>query len=276
MTFVHFRAITRRVKKNHEDVVLNQQRKQHLLGLLKADGRIVATETANALGVSEDTIRRDLRELAAEGLLLRVHGGALPASRAVENLASRRTISMPEKKALARAAAGLIKPDQVVFLDGGTTTLELVGHIDRDLRLLVVTHSPTIAAELVDHRAEVQLIGGRLFKHSMVSVGAAAAEAIRQIRADVYFMGVTGIHAEYGLSTGDAEEAVIKRTIAGCAAEVVVMASTEKIGAASPFLIAPAASVTHLLVPETTPPQALKPFRKLGLEVTCVALNGRM
>ncbi len=253
--------------------MLNQQRKQHLLGILKTEGRILASESAISLGVSEDTIRRDLRELAAEGLLLRVHGGALPSSQAVQNLASRRAISMPEKTALARVAVELIKPDQVIFLDGGTTTLELVRHIDRNLRALIVTHSPMIAAELVDHRAEVQLVGGRLFKHSMVSVGAAAAEAIRHIRADIYFMGVTGIHADYGLSTGDSEEAVIKRTIAESSAEVVVMASTEKIGAASPFLIMPAASVAHLFAPESTPPQALKPFRKLGLEVTRVPLR---
>jgi DeoR/GlpR family transcriptional regulator of sugar metabolism len=253
--------------------VLTQQRKHHLLGVLKTEGRIVAKERAVALGVSEDTVRRDLRELAADGLLLRVHGGALPASRAVEDLTSRRTISMPEKTGLARAAVGLIQSGQVVFLDGGTTTLELARRIDRDLRVMIVTHSPMIAAELADHRAEVQLIGGRLFKHSMVSVGAAAAEAIRSIRADAYFMGVTGIHAEYGLSTGDAEEAVIKRTIAEASAELIVMASTEKIGAASPFLILPTRSVTHLLVPKSASPQSLRPFRKLGLEITRVSLS---
>ena len=250
--------------------MLTQQRKQHLLGILKNEGRIVATESAASLRVSEDTIRRDLRELAAEGLLLRVHGGALPASRAMHDLTSRRAISLPEKTALARAAARLLKPDQVVFLDGGTTTLELVRHIDRDLRALIVTHSPTIAAELLDHRAEVQLIGGRLFKHSMVSIGAAAAEAIRRIRADIFFMGVTGIHAEYGLSTGDAEEAAIKRTIAESSAEVVVIASTEKIGAASPFQIMPTSSIARLLVPDGLSSRSVQPFRELGIEVTCV------
>lgn len=250
--------------------MLTQQRKRHLLDVLKSAGRIVAKESAISLGVSEDTVRRDLRELAADGLLLRVHGGALPASRATENLAARSTISMAEKSALARAAAGLIRAEQVIFLDGGTTTLELVKHIDRDLRLMIVTHSPTVAAELVDHRADVQLIGGRLFKHSMVSVGAEASEAIRNIRADAYFMGVTGVHAEYGLSTGDAEEAAIKRLIARTSAEIVVMASTEKIGAASAFLIMPAASVTHLFVPESASRQTLEPFRELGVEITRV------
>jgi DeoR/GlpR family transcriptional regulator of sugar metabolism len=86
-------------------------------------------------------------------------------------------------------------------------------------------------------------------------------------------MGVTGIHAEYGLSTGDAEEAVIKRTIAESSAEVIVMASTEKIGAASPFLILPTKSVAQLLVPEIAPPQSLQPFRKLGLEITRVSVG---
>lgn len=253
--------------------MLTQQRKQHLLDVLKSTGRIVAKESAISLGVSEDTVRRDLRELAAEGLLLRVHGGALPASRATENLAARSKISMPEKSALARTAAALIRSEQVIFLDGGTTTLELVRHIDRDLRLMIVTHSPTVAAELVDHRAEVQLIGGRLFKHSMVSVGAQASEAIRNIRADAYFMGVTGVHAEYGLSTGNAEEATIKRMIAATSAEIIVMASTEKIGAASPFLIMPATAITHLLVPESTSPRALEPFRKLGLEITLASVR---
>src|SRR5262249_25072302 len=150
---------------------------------LRRDGRILARETADALGVSEDTIRRDLRELAAERLLLRVHGGALPASPATENLVARRTISPQEKTALARVASQMPRPGQVIFLDGGTTTLELARHIDRGLRATIVTHSPTIAAELVEHRAEVLIVGGRLFKHSMVAVGAAAAETIRGIRA---------------------------------------------------------------------------------------------
>jgi DeoR/GlpR family transcriptional regulator of sugar metabolism len=249
-------------------VLLTTERKQRLIAILRDEGRIVAKDCAASLGLSEDTIRRDLRELAAEGQLQRVHGGALPASRATEDLASRGSISMPEKKALARIAAAQIKRGQVIFLDGGTTTLELVRCLDRALRVTIVTHSPSIAAALIDHRADVQLIGGRLFKHSMVAVGAAAADAIRKIRADIYFMGLTGIEADHGASTGDAEEAVIKRTIAECSGEVVVMASTEKVGAVSPFLIMPAQAVTHLIVPDGVASRILRPLRKLGIEIT--------
>lgn len=251
--------------------MLTRQRQQHLLAVLKRDGRIVARDCAEHLAVSEDTIRRDLRELARAGLLLRVHGGALPASQAVQVLAVRRSISLPEKAALAQAGARLVQPGQVVFLDGGTTTVALARALDRDLRATIVTHSPTVAAELVDHAVEVRLIGGRLFKHSMVAVGAEAAEAIRRVRADLYFMGVTGIHAEIGLSTGDAEEAAIKRMIADASADVVVMASSEKVGAASPFVIAPATRVGTLLLGRTAPANAVAALAVLGIEIVRVA-----
>lgn len=253
--------------------MLTTERKRHLMNLLRTEGKIVAKDCATALGLSEDTIRRDLRELAAEGLLQRVHGGALPASRAVEDLSARKTLSMPAKRALARTAAATIRRGQVVFLDGGTTTLELVRALSRDLRVTIVTHSPTIAAELQEYRAEVELIGGRLFKHSMVTMGAAAAEQIRKVQADVYFMGVTGLEAEHGATTGDAEEAAVKRIIAENSGEVVVMASSDKIGAVSPFLILPAASVTHLIVPACVAAKVTRPLQRLGIEVTRVAVG---
>lgn len=219
--------------------MLTDERRRRLLETLRRDGRIVAKDAARAFGLSEDTIRRDLRDLAADGRLQRVHGGALPASPAMGDLAARRSISTSEKTALARAGAATIARGQVAFLDGGTTTLELARQLDRSLEATIVTHSPTIAAALVDAAADVHLIGGRLFKHSMVAVGADAAAAIGNVRADLFFMGATGVHAEHGLSTGDPEEAAIKRAIAKRSADVTVMASSEKIGAASPFIIGP-------------------------------------
>lgn len=252
-------------------VVLTQQRKQHLLDVLQRDRRIVAKEAARALDVSEDTIRRDLRELARDGLLQRVHGGALPASAAVQDLGARQTISVPEKVAIGRAAAALIRPGMVVFIDGGTTTTQLARHLDPTLRATIVTHSPTIAVELVGHAVDVQIVGGRLFKHSMVTVGAAALDAIRGVHADAYFMGVTGIHPETGLTTGDAEEALIKRALAESSAEVVVLGSPEKLGAASPFVIAPASAITTLVVMDTTPAEDVAPYEALGASIVRAA-----
>lgn len=229
--------------------MLTQERKDLILARLARDGRVVAKAVAEELGLSEDTIRRDLRELAAGGLLTRVHGGALPAAPALGSLARRATLSPHGKRAIGRAAAALLKPGQVAFLDGGTTALEVVRYLAPDLVATVVTHSPAVAVALADKPSiTVQLIGGRLYRHSMVAVGAGAAEQIGAVRADLYFMGVAGIHAELGLTTGDAEEAAIKRLMVRQAAETVVLASAEKLGAVSPFTVVSLAEVETLLV----------------------------
>src|ERR1700748_2810691 len=136
--------------------MLTRQRKEYLLELLQATGQIVAKTVSQELGLSEDTIRRDLRELASEGRLQRVHGGALPASPAVGDFAARQQLAPEGKVAIGRAAAKLVRPGQVVILDGGTTTFELAKHLPLDLEATGGTHSPTIAGALVEHpRLEV-------------------------------------------------------------------------------------------------------------------------
>jgi len=248
--------------------MLTTHRKQLILDTLKRDGQVIAKAMSQQFGLSEDTIRRDLRELAEQGLLQRVHGGALPASPSVVDLAGRKLLATDAKTAIAKAAATLIQPKQIIILDGGTTTQELVKQLPPDFELTVVTHSPTIAVALIDHRnIDVIMLGGKLFKHSMVNVGAAAMEAISHIRADIYFMGVTGIHAELGLSTGDLEEAHIKRALCAAAAETIVMASADKINAASRYIIGPTSDVSTLVTEASVDKSILKSFESLGVSV---------
>jgi DeoR C terminal sensor domain len=117
-----------------------------------------------------------------------------------------------------------------------------------DLDCTVVTHSPTIAVELLGHRRiEVILLGGRVFKHSAVTCGAAAVEAAAGVSADVFLLGVTGVHPRHGLTTGDAEEAAMKRALARRAAETYVLASAEKLGAASRYGVLPLAEVAGVV-----------------------------
>ena len=255
--------------------MLSRQRKQHILAVLHRDGQVVAKELGVQLGLSEDTIRRDLRELAAEGLVQRVHGGALPASQAEADFAGRQKLVPEEKAAIGRAAARMVQSGQVVFIDGGTSAVQLARALDPRLRATVVTHSPSIAVELVAHAGvEVVLIGGRLFKHSVVAVGTAAAEAIARIRADIYFMGVAGVHPQAGLSTGDPEEADIKRALVANAAETVVLASSEKLGVASAFVVAPVGKVTTLVVAAGVGKAVLEPYRRLGVKVVRAGPEG--
>lgn len=245
--------------------MLPAQRRDELLRVLRTEGRVVARDVAERLGLSEDTVRRDLRDLAAAGLAQRVYGGALPVSPALADYAGRQTVAVENKDRVARRAAALVTPGCTVILDGGTTALAVARALPPDLRATIVTHSPTVAAALAEHpTVEVLVLGGRLDKHSVVTSGAITAEAAAGVWADVFLLGVTGVHPEAGLTTGDAEEAATKRTLAGRAGDTYVLASAEKIGAASTFRVLPLADVTGIVtdVPEDDP--AARALREAG------------
>jgi DeoR/GlpR family transcriptional regulator of sugar metabolism len=249
--------------------MLTTHRKQQILSILRHNGQVIAKEVSQKMGVSEDTIRRDLRELAQEGLLHRVHGGALPASPAVADFAGRELLRHEGKVAIGIAAASMIQSGQVVFIDGGTTAREIARHLPLELRATIATHSPTIALELIHHPSiEVIMIGGCLFKHSVVSVGAAAIEAIAQIRADTFFMGVTGVHLQTGLTTGDYEEAAVKRALSQAAADTIVLASSEKLNAASAYQIVRLIEITGIITERNADETQTRAYEDLGIAVT--------
>ncbi|WP_110877245.1 DeoR/GlpR family DNA-binding transcription regulator [Franconibacter helveticus] len=229
--------------------MLASQRKKRILDILANEKQVLSGDLSQRFGVSEDSIRRDLRELAAEGLLQKVHGGALPVSAALAPFETRKSVQPDSKRAVSRKAAALITPGQVVIIDGGTTTGELIKQLPDDLPFTAVTHSPAIAVGLIDYpQVEVILIGGKLYKHSVVTVGASVLESINRINADLFFMGVTGVHKSAGFTTGDYEEACVKRALAARAAETVVMASQEKLNSASAFAIGPLSLASTLVV----------------------------
>lgn len=141
-------------------------------------------------------------------------------------------------------------------------------HIPRTLSATVVTHSPTVAVALVDHPSiDVIMIGGRLYKHSIVNVGAAAIEAMSHIHADLYFMGVTGVHPTAGLSTGDLEEAYVKRALAARAAETVVLASMDKLNAASAYSIGEVTLAQTIVVERETDTTLTDALEAAGVSV---------
>lgn len=247
--------------------MLTQERKRRILEKIQKDGQVLSKNLASEFGISEDTARRDLRELAQEGWIQRVHGGALPISRLEESINVRKSIYPHDKRAIGRAAAAMIEAGQVVFIDGGTTALQLPLYLDRTLQATIITHSPLVAMAFAEHAVEVILIGGRLFRRSMVTVGAAAVEAIHRLRPHIYFMGVTAIHKDLGFSAGDPEEAAIKRMILAQSTQIVVLASPEKFGALSPFIIAPLSQVTMIVTSETMCLDELAEYDECGVSI---------
>src|SRR5438067_5699214 len=175
--------------------MLSAERKRLILENIGQDGRVVAGELSRRFNVSEDTIRRDLRELAAEGLLHRVHGGALSIPRApvVQSYAARAEQAPEAKAAIAQAAAALVRPGQLIAIDGGTTPLQVAQHLPADLRATVITHSLPVLNALANHAfIELIAVGGRIMGDTLVAVGPVAVDFYRAVRPDVCILGVAG------------------------------------------------------------------------------------
>ena len=247
--------------------MLTEERRQAILERLGRDGKVVVTDLGSSLGVSLDTVRRDLQELADAGLVRRVHGGALPPAVGSRPYAVRREQAPAAKAAIARATAGLLRDGQVILLDAGTTTLEVARHLHDDLHATVVTNSPPIAVALAEHPSVgVTMLGGTLDKESQALVGAATVDALRSVRADVLILGVCSLHPEMGITVLDLEESYVKRAMIANAVEVVAVSSAEKIGSAGPYVVGSVDELTHL-VTESSSALDLEPYRALGVDV---------
>jgi DeoR/GlpR family transcriptional regulator of sugar metabolism len=249
--------------------LLSAERRRAILDALARDGKVVAARLVDELGVSEDTVRRDLRELAAQGLVQRVHGGALAPPPQQGSFTHRRETWTEAKGALADAAVKVIADARVVLLDGSTTNLELARRLPPERDCTILTNSPPIAAALAEHpSAEVVMIGGRLDKRDQVTVGAAAVDFLRTVRADACVLGVCALHPEAGLSTDDLEEAHVKRAMVAASADVIALATADKLRAGSAYLVAPVGELTHVVAEAAADDELLDPYRAIGVTVT--------
>jgi DeoR/GlpR family transcriptional regulator of sugar metabolism len=248
--------------------MLTEERRRRILEMLHQDGKVLASQLTEVFDVSEDTIRRDLNELAASGKIQRVHGGALPPTPAGGSYAARQHQQPQAKAEIAQAAMQLIRDHQVILLDGGTTPLQVAQRLPRTLQATVITHSPPIATALAEHpTVEVIVVGGKLYKHSLATVGASTVEAYRQIRADICFLGICSLHPELGISTNNFEEAEVKRVLIASSAEVVALTSSDKLGTAAPYIIGPLSELTHLVTERNVPFDLLLPYQQRGVTI---------
>lgn len=206
------------------------QRKDHILGRLLSDGRVDAMDIAGALGVTGETIRKDLIALEHQGLLRRVHGGAVPVGpRAFEPAVETRTEFASEKTRIAQAALNHLPAEGSVLIDAGSTTAKLVELFPGDRELTVYTNTlPLAIALLTRPRLTVFTLGGRLRNKTFAEVGDWTVRALAEINVDVAFLGTNGISMSRGLTTPDPAEAAAKRLMLGCAAKRILLADHSK------------------------------------------------
>ena len=249
------------------DATLPYERQDRILDRLRQHGRVIAADLAVELRVSEDSIRRDLRELAAKGLCKRVYGGALLMTHETP-LAERRVEHVERKRALAAVAAALVSPGQILFIDAGSTNSAIAAALPEGRDLTVVTNAPDVALALVGRPGfEVIAIGGRIEPKIGGAMGSMALRQIQGIRADLCFPGVCAADAQTGLWTLDAEEVVLKQAMIEASGETVLVATREKLITAATHHTAPVESLTHLVVERGTDPAILEAWRAAGTSV---------
>ena len=230
--------------------LLLHERQSIIRKRLADDGRVIAADLAQEFSISEDTIRRDLREMAAAGLLKRVYGGALPATDTGDSTLLKRLQEKPDRKdALARTAVRQFKPGMTVFIDAGTTNLAIAQAIPAGLPLTVITNAPMIAAILLDQAdIDVIMIGGRLDNRSGAVLGAKAMQDAANFHPDLCVLGSCGLDMTSGATASFYEEAEFKRFVALQSRQVMAAVTNEKLGVPTPFAVIPLEKIGSVLV----------------------------
>lgn len=250
---------------------LPEERQRRILERLGSEGRVLAAELARQFGASEDTIRRDLRELAAAGLCRRVYGGALPLSAASGPLVERARVMPAEKRRLGETVAGLLSmlaAGQTVFVDAGSTNLAAVRALPDDMRMTLVTNFPGVAAEAAGREGiEVVMIGGTVDKRTGGAFGARALRDVAELRPDVYLLGACALDAVAGVAVFGFEEAEFKRQLAAQARRVIGAVTSDKLGTGAPFSVGPARMFHDVVLEADAPDEQAAALLAIGVEV---------
>lgn len=255
---------------------LAEERRQHIIDTVERQGKVLAAELAQRFNTSEDTIRRDLRDLDAAGLLRRVHGGAMRRTRAEPTFGQRLDADAARKAMLARALADSVQPGDTVLVDAGTTNLAFVRLLEDGQAAAIITNSPQIALGLDHLRAtRVVLLGGVYAAHAGAALGAQTLAEVQRLRVDVTVVGVCSVEADRGLGASDAEEAVLKGAMLAAGSRRVVAALNDRLEAPAPFLIAPLADVDRLVLEADAAPDVLARLRR-GERVPEIVLAARV
>lgn len=210
-----------------------EERQQHIVGLARANGRVDVAELAAELSVTSETVRRDLTVLERQGVLRRVHGGAIPVERLgfEPGLPARQAVMTAEKERIAKAALAELPDEGAILLDAGTTTSRLADAIPLDRQLTVVTNAVPVASVLASRpNVTVLMVGGRVRGRTLAAVDAWATEALAQTFVDVAFMATNGVSVQRGLTTPDHAEAAVKRAMIASARRTVLVADHTKVG----------------------------------------------
>lgn len=243
--------------------MLKEERFRLIMRQINLHNKVLSVDLSTMLGVSEDTIRRDLNELSDNGNLKRVHGGAISNSLIRPFIVDTNIYAIEEKKIIASKAVSLIKDNMTLLFEGGTTIFELSKIIPENLKLTIFTISPQIAISLSDNpNVKAFTISGRLKKNHNIHVGSLAINELRRMRFDLCFMGVNALSTERGLTDIDMEVVEVNRAMFEVSDKNILLTISEKLNLSQRYQISDLNNVDYLITELNKNDDQLQKFKK--------------
>ena len=255
--------------------LLIEERRRRILDMVNSQERVTVSDLVEAFGISAVTIRGDLDALDEQGRLVRSHGGAVKRLNPLQDypIQVKEILHHAAKVRIAQAAARLIRPDQKIILDSGTTTAEIARQIKHSKfgSLTVITNALNIAMELANLPfVSVIMLGGMLRQMSYSLVGPHAEQILTDLNADHTFLGVDGLDPDLGLSTPDVFEAKLNTLMIRVSRQVTVVADSSKLGQRSLSVISRVENVHRIISDSKAPSEVVAALRARGVEVLLV------
>ena len=247
--------------------MLKKERQEFILHQLNLHNKILCADLSNKMGVSDDTIRRDLQELAQDDKLIKVHGGAL--SKSFHTAFDRKMVyNLEDKHIIAQKTAALVQSGMYILTSGGTSILEFAKSLDSNLNATFFTCSLNAAIEFAHHPSiEVVMIGDKVSKDSMLTTGASAVQTIESIQADLCILGINSLDTQFGLSENDWEVVQIKKAMIKASKKTICIGISEKLNSQQKIKVANLDEIDILITELDPNDPKLLPFKHKGLTI---------
>ena len=247
--------------------MLKKERQTFILRQVNLHNKVLSSDLSQEMKVSEDTIRRDLNELAVQDRVIKVHGGALSKSFHL-SLQSSHVYSLDAKKIIAHKAAQMVEDGMFVLTTGGTTIIALAKALPPELSATFITVSLPAAYEYIHHpNIEVIFIGDKISKSAQISVGGEAISKIGQIKADLCFLGINAIDVEHGLTDNDWEVVQVKKAMIESSQKIVSLCISEKLNSYQRIKVSDINDIDVLITELRTDDELLIPYHSAGIKV---------
>lgn len=247
--------------------MLKKERQAYILQQINIHNKVLSSDLSVQMNVSEDTIRRDLQELDEAGKLTKVHGGAL--SKAFHfTLQNNIVYQQTEKRIIAQKAISLLRDGMFVLLSGGTTIVEMVKILPKELNVTFITVSLPVALELLNHpNCQVIFLGNLLSKNAQISIGAEVVSRLSQITADICFLGTNSIDVEKGITDLEWEVIEVKRAMINNALRTVSLAISEKVNTSQRLQVCHLDAIDTLITELDPSDPYLFRYKEAGLQI---------